>query len=102
MSFHPDRERLFDLLADRALVGLDAHEDAELAQRVADFSDAESLARELELAAAAVAVAAVTEHGIERMPAALGQRIEAAALSGAPTSAHRSPPAASVPAPLTR
>ena len=69
------QERLHDLLADRALVGLDPAEDAELEGLLAAYPDARHLGEQLELAAAAVAIAGVSEQGLLRMPDALLERI---------------------------
>lgn len=92
MSGTSQRERLLDLLADRALVGLDPDEDEELARLLVAFADSEAIARDIELAAAAVAVAAVSEQGIERMPPKLLARLDELAQDGMPTTvSHRLP-----------
>ncbi len=91
MSVTSQRDRLFDLLADRALVGLDPAEEDELARLLVAFPDAEAIARDIELAAAAISVAAVSEQGIERMPRSLSAKLEELAQDGMPTAIHRGP-----------
>ncbi len=80
------RERLLDLLADRALVGLDPVDAEELGRLLVDFPDVEILARDIELAAAAVALASLK---VEPMPAHLFAKIEADAQDGMPTTIHK-------------
>lgn len=70
------QERLLDLLADRALVGLDNAEDAELGRLLAEHPEGNGWSEALELAAAAVAVAGVAGQGLLRMPDAVAQRLE--------------------------
>lgn len=77
---NPQRERLLDLLADRALGGLDLAESAELGHLMTLFPDSEALAQELEIAAAAAALATVS---IEAAPPAVLARVAARAGSGA-------------------
>jgi hypothetical protein len=72
----PDRDRLFELLTDRALVGLGQHEQIELAELLVKAQDVDIAA--FDRAAAAVALGALGK--IEPMPAGLAQRIEKAAL----------------------
>ncbi len=83
MSADPRRERLEELLADRALVGLSAVEQAELAQLQAQYGAIGS--DELEFAAAALDLA--LSGPSTPMPAALRTRLAAAAVycSGPPT-----------------
>lgn len=83
------QERLHDLLADRALVGLDPAADAELEQLLAAHPEARHLGEQLELAAAAVAIAGVTEQGLLRMPDAMLERL--ADPAGAPPQTVRAP-----------
>jgi hypothetical protein len=59
MNADPRRERLEELLADRALVGLTAAEEAELAHLAAETGAGDE--RELELAAAALDLASWVE-----------------------------------------
>ncbi len=88
MSFSIQQERLLDLLADRALVGLSPPEEAELAQLLVQFPDADRVGRELEDAAAAVALASVT---VEPMPAKLLAVVERDAELSLPTTVHSAP-----------
>jgi anti-sigma-K factor RskA len=83
VSTDPRRERLEDLLADRALVGLSAVEQAELAQLQAQYGAIGS--DELEFAAAALDLA--LSGPSTPMPTALRTRLAAAAVycSGPPT-----------------
>lgn len=74
-------ERLLDLLADEALVGLDPEANAELAQMRGPEVDA--FAQELERAAAAIAIAAVADQPLAALPSRLTAKLEAAAGIGA-------------------
>jgi hypothetical protein len=96
MNTTSHEDRLVELLTDRALVGLDPAEDSELAHLLAIFPDADRLAREIELSAAAVAIAGISEQGMVRMPAAMIERLEAAAMGGgtARTQVSAAPPKA--------
>ena len=89
MSADPRRERLDELLCDRALVGLSPQEERELAQLLAATGANEM---EHELAAAALD-GALAPHD-EELPPALRARLEAAARSFAATSNEPSPPRA--------
>jgi hypothetical protein len=92
IPYELQRERLFDLLADRALVGLGPAEDEELARLLVGFPETEPMALEIEVAAAAVAIAAVSEHGsLERMPSSLRRRIEESAQEGVAATVNRMP-----------
>ncbi|MBX3192209.1 MAG: anti-sigma factor [Labilithrix sp.] len=73
------QERLIELLADRALVGLDAQEQIELAQLLIEIPGAS--ADHFERAAAAVALADLAP--LEALPAGLAARIEQDALNAA-------------------
>ena len=72
----PDRNRLFELLTDRALVGLGQREQIELAELLIKAQDVDIAA--FDKAAAAIALASVGT--IEPMPAGLADRLEKAAL----------------------
>jgi hypothetical protein len=75
-------ERLSNLLADRALVGLDAAEMAELA----GYGNLDAMNLELERAAAAVALVGFADQPLGQMPSRLRARIEqGAGLAVAPT-----------------
>jgi RNA polymerase sigma-70 factor (ECF subfamily) len=87
------RGRLVTLLADRALVGLGPSEDEELARLLVQYPEGAKLAHEIELAAAPVAIAAVSARGIYPLPDAILGRIEESAQDGMPTSVHRVPQA---------
>jgi hypothetical protein len=74
-------ERLSTLLADRALVGLDAAEMAELAS----YGNVDAMSFELERAAAAVALVGFADQPLGQMPSRLRARLEqAAGLAGPP------------------
>jgi len=80
MSADPHRERLDELLADRALVGLVPAEEAELARLAAETSVGETNADErgeLELAAAALDLALAPARA--ELPATLRARLDGAA-----------------------
>ncbi len=88
---HP-RERLLELLSDQALVGLDPADEEELARTRVGFPDADMLAQELELAAAALAIASVSEQGLLQMPQGVAMRIEQASAQTAVTQMPAYPP----------
>ena len=69
-------ERLLELLADRAVVGLGAREQIELAELLVQAQDVD--AGTFDKAAAAIALASVGK--LEKMPAGLAERLERAAL----------------------
>jgi hypothetical protein len=72
----PDRDRLFELLTDRALVGLGQREQIELAELLVKAQD-------VDIAAFDKAVAAITLASlgnVEPMPAGLAERLEEAAV----------------------
>lgn len=69
---NPQRERMLDLLADRALGGLGFAESTELAQLMTLFPDSEAIAQELEIAAASAALATTK---IEAPPPGLLARV---------------------------
>lgn len=73
-------ERLLELLADRAVLGLDAREEADLSNLLREYpgEDADAFDR-----AAAALDTAVMRGKVEAMPAHLAMRIEAARLGGA-------------------
>jgi hypothetical protein len=100
-SFSIQQERLLDLLADRALVGLAQDEEAELAHLLVQFPDGDRIGRELEDAAANVAIANVVGK-IEPMPARLLAAVEAQAEHSLPTTVHFAPSFAQAPAEPTR
>jgi len=90
MSFSIQQERLYDLLADRALVGLDPNEEHELAQLLVQFPDADRIGRELEDAATSIAIAGVVGT-YEAMPQRLLMAVEQAAEHSLPTTVHFAP-----------
>lgn len=69
-------ERLLELLADRAVVGLGAREQIELAELLVQAQDVD--AGTFDKAAAAIALASVGK--LEKMPTGLAERLEQAAL----------------------
>jgi hypothetical protein len=87
MTTQPTRERMLDLLCDRALSGLRPEEDEELGRLLVDFDDGASLGREIEHAAAAVALANL--GAISEMPRKLQELIESEAIDLLPTRIHR-------------
>jgi hypothetical protein len=89
MNSASSRERLLDLLADRALVGLEEPDDDELGRLLVAFPDGEHIARDVELAAAAVALANLGP--IAPLPSGLLERIEADSIDLLPTRVHRVP-----------
>ncbi len=101
MSADPRRERLEELLADRALVGLSAVEQAELAQLQAQLAQPAGYGAigsdEFELAAAALDLA--LSGPVVPVPAALRTRLAAAAVycSGPPARPLARAPSATVP-----
>ena len=72
------RDRLLELLTDRALVGLGQREQIELAELLVKVQDVDIAA--FDKAAAAIALA--TLGPLEEMPASLAERLEQAALDG--------------------
>jgi hypothetical protein len=72
----PDRDRLFELLTDRALVGLGQREQIELAELLVKAQDVDIAA--FDKAAAAIALASPGK--VEPMPAGLAARMEKATL----------------------
>jgi hypothetical protein len=84
MTQDPRRERLAELLADKALTGLDAAEAGELAHLMTQGVGTDD--GSFEKAAAAVALAEMT---YEAMPARLAARIEEEAMGALPTTMHR-------------
>ncbi len=73
-----ERDRLLELLADRATVGLGAREQIELAELLVQAQDVDIAA--FDNAAAAVALAGIGAH-LEPMPAALAASVEERALA---------------------
>ena len=73
------RDRLLELLADRALVGLGQREQIELAELLVEVQDVDIAA--FDNAASAIALASLGP--LEKMPAALAERLETAVTSDA-------------------
>ncbi|MBL8745295.1 MAG: anti-sigma factor [Phycisphaerae bacterium] len=88
-SGHPQRERLLDLLADRAMQGLAAPEEAELQGLLREIPGALAEAEALERAAAAADAALSGTDAFEPMPASLRAKLGAQARDWSASNAAR-------------